>query len=736
MHPRQWFALALAACVSACNCANTATTGPTGGGSGTAGGTNGTDGGVAGTGGGTTGTGGGTTGTGGGTTGTGGGTTGTGGGTTGTGGGMTGTGGGMTGAGGGMTGTGGGMTGTGGGMTGAGGGTTGTGGGTTGTGGGIVGPVPAPVADLRVDSNRDGVVDVVGSTDETDEEQWNTTRGAILLPNMDDDSQRCSTSTQVSDLDMPRCHDAADTIINGPNDLLDLATVRVLPWPTAPDSARARLSVPDGGQNMRLFWAQPDGGFAHFDHNAFVFGGATLRNGVELRMEATNIVRDRAVWNGYFDLTLTITTPKANGQPGTPGPWDGGALYEEILVSDVVRMRVAPVMTFSHITPVETAYATGINDQDSIDFRTDLQTALTAAGIATPLVSMSVPNDDQWTQDFFETGYANAPGPNGTVRTMRVAIRSANLYNPLSSTNPLRRAGKVVFTQFRGPNVAGIQQFQSGSSSDATLDSFGNLETIPPYTHNGVAYPLGRILRGSVASYHPDNSFLKMMEGQAVQPPVYVDTSWLLVGHVDETISFLPANTPRGWIMLVNDPVLARTMLQQQVQAGNGTAIVFPGMLTYNSSGTAFVSAERTISQVLADTDVMQESAAAAVEIDAQVNIIKMATGITDMEIVRVPFLHEPVDTPDGTFSLAYTPGTVNGVAISSTTFASPDPHGPVIGGQDIFKAQLQAALMPYGYTVRWVEDWYLYHLNAGEVHCGSNVTRTIPAAKWWESGR
>jgi protein-arginine deiminase len=135
---------------------------------------------------------------------------------------------------------------------------------------------------------------------------------------------------------------------------------------------------------------------------------------------------------------------------------------------------------------------------------------------------------------------------------------------------------------------------------------------------------------------------------------------------------------------------------------------------------------------VLNDTAVMQESAAAAAEIDDQVTIIKMATGITDAEIVRVPFLHEPVSGA----SLAYVPGTVNGVALNSTTFASPDPHGPVIGGSDIFKTALQSALTPYGYTVRWVEDWYLYHINAGEVHCGSNAMRAIPAAKWWESGR
>ena len=41
---------------------------------------------------------------------------------------------------------------------------------------------------------------------------------------------------------------------------------------------------------------------------------------------------------------------------------------------------------------------------------------------------------------------------------------------------------------------------------------------------------------------------------------------------------------------------------------------------------------------------------------------------------------------------------------------------------------------MPAGYTVTHVDDWYTYHVNIGEVHCGTNNTRT-PTANWWEVG-
>ncbi|PKN31693.1 MAG: hypothetical protein CVU63_22600, partial [Deltaproteobacteria bacterium HGW-Deltaproteobacteria-20] len=40
------------------------------------------------------------------------------------------------------------------------------------------------------------------------------------------------------------------------------------------------------------------------------------------------------------------------------------------------------------------------------------------------------------------------------------------------------------------------------------------------------------------------------------------------------------------------------------------------------------------------------------------------------------------------------------------------------------------------GITVHFVEDWNLYHRLEGEVHCGSNALRALPAVSWWETGR
>ncbi|PMB67703.1 hypothetical protein BM221_005871 [Beauveria bassiana] len=55
--------------------------------------------------------------------------------------------------------------------------------------------------------------------------------------------------------------------------------------------------------------------------------------------------------------------------------------------------------------------------------------------------------------------------------------------------------------------------------NEETLDSMGNLETIPLYEHNG------RVPR-----------VLPLLEAQEMQDLILVDSTWLEVQHVDEFI--------------------------------------------------------------------------------------------------------------------------------------------------------------------------------------------------------
>lgn len=570
---------------------------------------------------------------------------------------------------------------------------------------------PPELVDLRADVNRNGTVDLDDPTENLGEESWDAMHGAIFLANLDDDRAACPKTG--SDVDLPKCHDAADEVVNGTDDLLDLARLKIKPWPEAPDQATGKIAVNDkASPYVRLFVAD-QGSFKVLQPATYLFTATQLRAGVELAVEGKDVVRDSAVWDGFADITLTV-----QGIPQT------GSL------SDTVRMRLAPLITRHHLDLPEIVYASyAAGDADSEALVRDLQTAMTAAQIQNPLVKL--PIQDQWTQDLFETAYMAMPAVGG-LHAIHVNIRSANVDEPTNTKNPLRPGGQVVFTQLRGKDVAGISQYDLKHPGNMdTLDSFGNTETIPPYSVNGKSYPLGRIYRGKTASYYPDVKMSALFESQKVQPPVYVDTSWLLVGHVDETVTFVKASNARGWTIAVNDARLAKSMLEEQVKAGNGSVVMFKG-LTWDSYGSQGSSAETSISAVLADADVMAASARAAVEVDNQVAVLKATVGIQDVEILHLPYLHYEVDGG----SVAYQVGTINGISLGDSHFGSPKPHGPVIGGRDIMEVQMEAEFGKVGIQVHWIENWNLYHRLMGEVHCGSNTTRKIPAnVRWWESG-
>jgi protein-arginine deiminase len=255
-----------------------------------------------------------------------------------------------------------------------------------------------------------------------------------------------------------------------------------------------------------------------------------------------------------------------------------------------------------------------------------------------------------------------------------------------------------------------------------TLNSTGNFETIPPYTNGAESYPLGRVLRGRTATWFPDKMMDALIDAQGQQNILAIDTSWLLVGHVDETVSFMKAATPHGFIMLVTDPAGAVKMLQDQKTAGNGTTAMFSG-----------TSGATTIDAFLANTAMMTHNQDAAADIQTQVDVIKAATGLTDAEIVKVPIMHRLTSSK----SVAYLPGTVNGIAISDKIFFAAEPHGPVIASKDIFKAAFEASMTTWGITVYWVEDWDLFHALDGEIHCATNADRVVGAGEtWWTSGK
>jgi protein-arginine deiminase len=574
-----------------------------------------------------------------------------------------------------------------------------------------------PTARLLVDANRDGLADDTDAG--LDRASWNERLGAVFLANIDDDSLRCPKTATTDDA-LAACNDAADEVVNGEDDALDLAPLRVVAT-LVPEGGTVEVAAQGAGAGRVRLFAKRGGAFVDGTTATLTLTTEEATAGIDLGLEGLDIVRDATVWDGLVELALTV-----KDAAGT------------VVASDLARMRVAPLFLSHHLLQAERTFATkfsaAMDDGSSAKFCTDMGAATQGASVTGGFTPIST--DDQWAQDYFETAFTTMPGPGGTQRAMRVYIRSAN-YNinnagAVNARFPLRVAGRVVFSRFRGKDVAGLQQYALGKNLDNdSYDSLGNTETIPPHNFNGRSWPMGRIMRGATGTDFPEPSFRTMLESQGFQDPVYIDTSWLLVGHVDETTSFVKGPGRLGWKLLLADTVLGKRLLTDAVAAGAGSTKMFVGMNWYDYNGNA-TPAETTISATLADTAVMAKSAEVAIEEEHQLQQLKDAVGLVDDDVLRIPSLDQPVEGK----ALAYVPGMVNGIYLSDTVFGAPEPHGPLVGGVDPFKATVEATLATAGIRVVWIEDWDLYHAEAGEVHCGSNTQRAIPSFKWWEQAR
>lgn len=335
----------------------------------------------------------------------------------------------------------------------------------------------------------------------------------------------------------------------------------------------------------------------------------------------------------------------------------------------------------------------------------------------------------------------------------------------------LREAGAVVYTHFHGPKRAGrakyhpdkgfapidledvdvddVVRYLYGSGSQQSyphiaehiervseadsLDSFGNTETTPPYiASDGSVYPFGRVYRGhggeALPDFRPDPTLTGVIEAQGLQPIIWLDTSWLAVAHVDETVSFVPTETERGFSLLHSEPLEAIEILEKvRDEMNGGNALLFEGRS--QMGGWWPTPASVTVSEVLDDPDVMAATAKAAVEVAAQVDVFIQEMGLDDDDLVPIPFLY--TDRGWGGLS-AYQPGMVNGLSLDAGRFGMPRPEGPVIDGVDVFENLVEERLAPLGVQVNWIDSWDVYHVGGGHVHCGTNSERMQPATPWW----
>ncbi|MBK8694933.1 MAG: TolC family protein [Deltaproteobacteria bacterium] len=363
-----------------------------------------------------------------------------------------------------------------------------------------------PRVRLLVDANRDGTVSDTGD-DEAFRASWDATHGAVFLANVDDD-------------DDDDALDGADDVVNGDADAADLARVRVAPIAGLSEGSTGRLTLTGPETPTVRVFRVDDGAWRRLDLATETLSTADLRAGVELGVESSDF--PTADWAGEITLSLAVTRG------------------DEALGEDRAVLRVAPFVVSSSLDEATRIYATGgggvlplarfINDLDAITAEASLEFE-TVDGLD-PEWRERDRGPDVWTEDYMEFGWTAMPGGDAP-RGMNVVMRTPR---------PDRRIAAWTRRDFVGPDRGYVwnhsRRYPTGRAHDPSLDSFGNLEVLPPYA----GHPLGRLFHGNVAERSSDPVLREFLNAQRVQGPVLeVDTSWLLVGHVDEVVSFIPA---------------------------------------------------------------------------------------------------------------------------------------------------------------------------------------------------
>ncbi len=540
-------------------------------------------------------------------------------------------------------------------------------------------------------------------------------------------------------------------------------------------------------------------------------------------------------------------------------------------VRDVAVYTIAPWLMQSNLHRAQVLYISDLSsNQDTVR---DVERAFTRhiSGVTLRKITPTECDNDPWVQDEFEIGYCWA-----VHNWMHVVVhlkRSRGLHRFVR--DHLLGDDMGLFDDIT-EDLDPLPHDPGDPDPRDAINYGGNLEVSPPVDSDTTAMaedsagpavpahrraPFGKIILGHSADRRADTYFRYFLEAQKVQPILYLDTAWLDVGHVDEFMSFVPANSGKPFRMLMASTSIATSLLEEALTLHNSdpSAHLLTRLLRgktwqhYHPSGadpSEIVEPPRIFQEdtgFTPDTDPghpeeeAEYHAAITVEglLDAgrtfndeleSLRLLPLEQRLTDglnlneaEDIIHLPVYFDSLPAGalnSGGQTSAFTPDVVNlqvvnehllpprhfgprmrradagqilrgpmglssatdarlgpfeqheywalqneelsaiagyfsdgGVTAAEIRSANPgkfDPAGRVRNNWtrllipertvDLFEAYTQIRLEDIGCRVHWIDDWYTYHRNMGEVHCGTNAKRRPPEldadssfTHWWD---
>jgi protein-arginine deiminase len=538
--------------------------------------------------------------------------------------------------------------------------------------------------ELLCDADRDGEVDAREVAP-----GWSWGRqglGPILLVNNDRDVTRRGG---------PR-RDRLDRRAGGPLDLQDMAPLVVAAEGPPELSARYRLvlQVSDAAaEKVRIFDVSAAVSRVLIEPGKPRASLSYVKGRRDLRMEGLQY--PDVGFTGLITVDLLLTEDD-----------------EPISASRAV-FRVAPWIMPSNVQRPRRVFMCEMREADSANQAAlrVVENAARAANSEFVRVPPQQSRSDRWIQDEMEIGYSQAPG-----KTLGVVLDS-----------PRNGDLDVYPERLIAPDFGWVTRGDDAAAANS-LDSFGNLEVSPPVTVAGRSYPLGRIIFGGA---HPTGTGRRMMKvmsdflyAQQVQSPIELYSDWLAVGHVDEFMSFVPANDELGFRMLLASPNTAWQVLTDAQAEGHGGIPWLVGKKRYNGR-----RADTTVDGVLGDRELREANEKYQRYIDWNRGVLIEELGLTPEHILDLPVLYLPESGGAG----AYFPDVVN-LLVLGKTIVIPKPFGPEPSGTCILEEEIRRLMRPIGLDCLFVDTWYSYHILSGEIHCGTNAYRDPLETPWWET--
>ncbi|XP_016074917.1 PREDICTED: protein-arginine deiminase type-4 [Miniopterus natalensis] len=384
-------------------------------------------------------------------------------------------------------------------------------------------------------------------------------------------------------------------------------------------------------------------------------------------------------------------------------------LPNALVFQDSIAFRVAPWIMTPNTQPPKEVYVCRTFENE--DFVKSLTALAKKARCKLTVCPMEESMEDQWMQDEIEIGYIQAP----------------HKVMPVVFDSPRNRGLKEFPVKWLlGPDFGYVTRGpQTGGVTD--LDSFGNLEVSPPVTVGKKRYPLGRILIGdssypSAKSQEMHQALQDFLTAQQVQAPVKLYSDWLFVGHVDEFLSFVPAHK-KGFRLLLASPRSCYKLFQEQLKEGHGEALLFEGVKKKK---------QQKIKDILANKKLREHNSYVESCIDWNREVLKRELGLREQDIVDIPQLFKlHMDFTGTPKAEALFPNMVN-MLVLGKYLGIPKPFGPIINGRCCLEEKVRSLLEPLGLHCTFIDDFASYHLQHGEVHCGTNVRRQPFSFKWW----